>query len=62
METRDVLLAATSSAANLFGESERGSITGGKRADLVLLDGDPLESISALRLVAAVFQNGRRVA
>jgi imidazolonepropionase-like amidohydrolase len=62
METRDVLLAATSSAANLIGESERGSITAGKVADLVLLDGDPLENISALRLVAAVFQNGRRVA
>jgi len=62
MEPRDALIAATSTAARLIGEDERGSIEEGKVADMVLLDADPLESIGALRLVAAVFQGGRHVA
>jgi imidazolonepropionase-like amidohydrolase len=61
MEPRDALVAATSSAASLIGEGERGVIEVGKIADLVLLDGNPLEDISALRLIAAVFQGGLRV-
>ncbi len=61
MEPRDALMAATSSAARLIGESERGAIQDGKIADLVLLDANPLENISALRLIAAVFQEGPRV-
>jgi imidazolonepropionase-like amidohydrolase len=62
MKPHDALTAATSSAAALIGESERGTIEEGKIADLVLLDADPLENIGALRLIAAVFQEGRRVA
>ena len=62
LEPRDALLAATSSASKLIGEDERGTIEKGKIADLVLLDADPLENVSALRLIAAVFQGGRRVA
>ena len=62
LEPRDALIAATSSASKLIGEDERGTIEKGKVADLVLLDADPLENVSALRLVAAVFQGGRRVA
>ena len=61
MEPRDALIAATSSAAGLIGEGERGTIEEGKIADLVLLDADPLENIGALRLIVAVFQEGRRV-
>jgi imidazolonepropionase-like amidohydrolase len=62
MEPRDALIAATSSAAKLIGEDERGTIEKGRISDLVLLDGNPLENIGALRLIAAVFQGGRRVA
>jgi len=62
MESRDALIAATSSAASLIGEGERGTIEEGKIADLVLLDADPLENIGSLRLIVAVFQEGRRVA
>ena len=61
MEPRDSLLAATSSAAELIGEDERGTIEKGKIADLVLLDANPLENISGLRLIAAVLQGGRLV-
>ncbi len=62
MEPRDALVAATASAAKLIGESERGTIEVGKIADLGLLDANPLEDIGALRLIAAVFQGGQRVA
>jgi imidazolonepropionase-like amidohydrolase len=61
MEAHDALVAATSSAAALIGESERGTIEEGKIADLVLLDTNPLENIGALRLIAAVFHEGRLV-
>ena len=56
MSPVDALKAATSNAARLIGEIERGTIQEGKIADLVLLDGNPLESVSSLRLVAAVFR------
>ena len=62
MNPIDALLSGTAKAAKLIGETERGTIEIGKIADLVLLDNNPLEDISALRLVAAVFQSGRRVA
>lgn len=44
MDRRDVLVAATRSAADLLGVGgEVGSITPGKRADLTVISGDPLE-------------------
>lgn len=62
MRSQDAMMAATSRAAKLIGEAERGTIEKSKIADLVLLDADPLENIGALRLVAAVYQHGNRVA
>jgi imidazolonepropionase-like amidohydrolase len=62
MSAEEALMAGTSSAAKLIGEPERGTIEEGKIADMVLLDANPLENVSALRLVAAVFQRGRRAA
>src|SRR3989475_9529638 len=62
LESRDALIAATSNAAKLIGEDERGTLEEEKIADMVLLDASPLENIGALRMIAAVFQEGRRVA
>ena len=62
MEPRAALIAATSGAAKLLEEPERGTIAVGKIADLVLFDANPLEDPGALRLIAAVFQGGKRVA
>jgi imidazolonepropionase-like amidohydrolase len=63
MEPAAALQAATRHGARLIGETnDRGTIEVGKIADLVLLDRNPLEDLAALRLVAMVFQNGRRVA
>ncbi len=62
MEPKDALMAGTANAAKLMGETDRGTIENGKIADMVLLDANPLENVSGLRLVSAVFQAGRRVA
>jgi imidazolonepropionase-like amidohydrolase len=40
-------------------ERELGTVTPGKRADLILVDGDPLADIRALRRVVSVVSGGR---
>jgi len=53
------LRTATADAAALLGSSSRaGTITIGKDADLVIVDGDPLRDISALRRVISVVRRG----
>jgi imidazolonepropionase-like amidohydrolase len=54
----DALRSATILAARQFGLSDRGVIAPGKRADLVLIDGDPLQDISAVSKIAAVWCAG----
>ena len=54
------LQAATRDAAALRGTSDReGTIARGKRADLVLLDADPLHDVTNVGRIAAVVQGGR---
>jgi imidazolonepropionase-like amidohydrolase len=54
------LQSATSAPARfLHEEKEGGTIEVGKRADLVLLDGNPLSDISNTRRIRAVIRNGR---
>lgn len=55
------LAAATSVPADRFRIPDRGRIAPGKRADLVLVDGDPLRDITATRAIVAVWKNGFRV-
>jgi imidazolonepropionase-like amidohydrolase len=57
----EALAAATSVPARRFGIADRGRIAEGLRADLVLVDGDPLQDIAATRAIAAVWKNGHRV-
>lgn len=56
------LAAATSVPARRFGMDDRGRIAPGLRADLVLVDGDPLADIAATRAIDAIWKNGHRVA
>lgn len=56
----DALRTATLNPALYLGEEKAtGTVTAGKRADLVLLDADPLAAIGNVRKVAGVMANGR---
>ncbi|MGH3439349.1 MAG: amidohydrolase family protein [Sciscionella sp.] len=62
MNPARVLAATTSNAAELLGVAdELGTISPGKRADLVLVDGDPYDLPAFGENIAAVYQNGRAV-
>ena len=51
--------AATASCAELMGWADRlGTITAGKEADIVLVEGNPLDQISAVRNVRHVLKAG----
>jgi N-acyl-D-aspartate/D-glutamate deacylase len=50
---------ATTEAARFLGLNGEGLIRSGARADLLLVEGDPLADISALRRQAGVVVNGR---
>lgn len=52
------LAAATSLPARRFGLADRGRIAPGMRADLLLVEGDPLADIAATRAIAVVWKNG----
>jgi len=52
------LAAATSVPASCFGLSDRGRISPGLRADLLLVDGDPTADITATRDIRAIWRSG----
>ena len=58
MSTVDVLRAATSGNARMFGLTDRGSIRAGLLADLVALEGNPLANIPDVRKVRFVMKGG----
>jgi imidazolonepropionase-like amidohydrolase len=62
MSKEDVLVATTSRAADLLGVGEElGTIEPGKRADLVLVDGDPFDFGTLDQRIDAVYQDGALV-
>lgn len=59
MDEMDAIKSATSSAADLLGETQNlGSISNGRYADLVAVDGDPLADIAILQDVEFVMKGG----
>lgn len=58
----DAIKATTSVGARAIGDHEVGALAEGRYADLVVLDGDPLADVAALRTVSAVYKSGERVA
>jgi len=60
MTPTEVLRSATAVAAEAFGLEDRGVIEPGKRADLLLVEGDPTEDISVTRRIRAVWVAGSR--
>jgi len=62
LDIESCLRAATSRGAELLGADDRGSIEPGRRADLIVVDGDPRRDLGAIDRVRAVFRGGVRVA
>ncbi|WP_426750569.1 amidohydrolase family protein [Myxococcus sp. Y35] len=58
----EALRLATANAAELLGLQDRGVIEPGRRADLVVVQGDPSKNIDDLSRIEAVWHRGRRVA
>jgi enamidase len=58
----DAIRAATSVAGRTVADDAVGGLATGNYADMVALDADPLEDITAVRDVAAVYKDGERVA
>ncbi len=61
MEAAAAVHAATSGNARLLGLTDRGSIAPGLLADLIAVEGDPAENITALRSVRFVMKGGEVV-
>ncbi len=62
MKPEEVLVATTLSAARLMGvDHELGSIEPGKRADVVLVSGDPFDLATLKERITAVYMDGRKV-
>jgi len=55
------LVAATSATAKAFRMTDRGRISPGARADLLLVEGDPSKQIRDTRNIVAVWKRGTRV-
>jgi imidazolonepropionase-like amidohydrolase len=61
MTPAEVLVAATSRAAEYLQLDDRGSLVPGKRADLLVLDASPLDDIVNTRRISRVFIDGVEV-
>ncbi|KXH24939.1 amidohydrolase [Colletotrichum simmondsii] len=61
MPTLDVLRSATCVASKAFSLGDRGILGGGFRADLVLVEGNPLEDISVTRKLKGVWIQGEYI-
>jgi imidazolonepropionase-like amidohydrolase len=62
MTTEEVLLSATSLAAKALGmENRLGTLEEGMIADLIIIDGNPLDDIRALRRISAIIKDGQKV-
>ncbi|HEU5324581.1 MAG TPA: amidohydrolase family protein [Candidatus Limnocylindria bacterium] len=62
MTPMQAIVATTRSAAELMGlEDELGTLEPGKRADLVVVNGDPLDVATLAERIESVYQDGARV-
>ena len=58
MSPSQVLTAATKTSADVLRLTDRGRLEPGSRADLLVLDANPLDDITHTTRIAAVYQNG----
>ncbi len=57
----EALRSATVEPAEFFGFADRGVIEVGRRADLLLIDGDPIQDIAATCAIRGVWAAGVKV-
>ncbi len=62
LEPVEAIALATGQAAAALGLSDRGVIAPGRRADLIVLSGDPSQDIAVMASIEQVWQAGREVA
>jgi imidazolonepropionase-like amidohydrolase len=61
MTPAQVIVAATSRPAEFLGLPDRGTLAPGKRADLLVLDANPLDDIRNTRRIAKLYISGKEV-
>jgi imidazolonepropionase-like amidohydrolase len=62
MSEMEAIHAATVAAADLIDRSDDlGTVEAGKLADIIAVDADPLNDITALENVSVVIKEGRRI-
>ncbi len=61
LSPREALAAATNNYAIQFGWNELGQIAPGRRADILVVDGDPTESIWNARRISGLIVDGNVV-
>jgi imidazolonepropionase-like amidohydrolase len=61
LTSMQAITAATGENAKLLHAADRGTIAAGKRADLLVLDADPLADIRNTRKIFAVYHDGRSI-
>jgi imidazolonepropionase-like amidohydrolase len=58
----EAIRAATQTAARSLGiDKDRGTLEPGKRADILVLDADPLSDVKNIRSISAIYKAGQRV-
>ena len=60
MSPIDAIRTATTAAAELLGVDDRGHIEVGMRADLIAVNGNPLEDVSLFQEIGFVMKGGIR--
>jgi imidazolonepropionase-like amidohydrolase len=61
MTPMQIIVAATRNAAKVCSLPDHGTLEAGKVADVLVVDGNPLEDLDALSRVYMVIHNGERI-